>query len=112
MQMRIHFCRNIYWADPRRSGFGTAALADLSRECVATILLARKRCKIAATIRQSDHYRPACENASDGLILQDMRGRVVWCNPAYCKMHHMKPEDVIGRNPLEFVLRPRQGAYA
>ena len=40
------------------------------------------RCKIAATIRQSDHYRLAFENASDGLILQDMRGRVVWCNPA------------------------------
>ncbi|AGI69453.1 putative signaling protein with diguanylate cyclase activity [Octadecabacter antarcticus 307] len=64
------------------------------------------RHEVAATIRQSEHYRLACENASDGLILQDMRGRIIWCNPAYCKMHCMTPGDVIGRNPLEFVLPP------
>jgi len=61
---------------------------------------------VANTIRKSEHYRLACENASDGLILQDMQGRIIWCNPAYCEMHRMAPEDVIGRNPLEFVLPP------
>ncbi len=61
---------------------------------------------VVATNQRAEHYRLACEHAADGLILQDMRGRIVWCNPAYCKMHKMRPEDVIGRNPLEFVLPP------
>lgn len=63
---------------------------------------------MADTIRRSEHYQLACEHASDGLLLQDMKGRIVWCNPAYCKMHATTPEAIIGRNPLEFVLPPDQ----
>ena len=69
-------------------------------------LLHSARRDVMETITRSEHYRLACENASDGLNLQDMRGRVIWCNPAYCEMHRMAPEDIIGRNPLEFVKPP------
>lgn len=61
---------------------------------------------VASTIQRSEHYRLASEHASDGLILQDMQGRIIWCNKAYCKMHATTPEAIIGRNPLEFVLPP------
>lgn len=62
------------------------------------------RLDMAETLRQSDNYRLACEHASDGLVIQDMRGIVLWCNPAYCEMHRRPKDAIIGRNPLEFAL--------
>lgn len=57
-------------------------------------------------LREAEHFRMACEHASDGILIQDMQGRVVWPNPAYCKIMGRPEEEMIGRNPLEFALPP------
>lgn len=64
------------------------------------------RNEVADTLRLADNYRMACEHASDGLVIQDMTGKVLWTNPAYCRILGLEPGDVIGRNPLEFALPP------
>lgn len=53
---------------------------------------------------QADYFRIACENSSDGLVIQDMKARILWANPAYTQIHGLSLDDIIGRNPLEFAL--------
>ena len=50
---------------------------------------------------QAEHHQLACTYASDGIIIQDMRGRIIWCNPAYCAMHRTTADAIMGRNPRE-----------
>jgi len=58
----------------------------------------------AKTLRDLDLLRMASENASDGLLIQDIAGRIVWCNDTYCCDLGMPREDILGRNPLEFAV--------
>lgn len=60
----------------------------------------------AKMLRDLDRYRMASENASDGLVIQDMKGRIIWCNPAYCRILGVEQDDILGRNPLEFAIPP------
>lgn len=53
-----------------------------------------------------EYLRMASEDTSDGILVQDMAGRIIWSNQAYCDIHGVKAEDIKGRNPLEFVLPP------
>ena len=53
---------------------------------------------------QADYFRIACENSSDGLVIQDMKARILWANPAYTQIHGLSLDDIIGLNPLEFAL--------
>ena len=76
------------------------------RNAVLQSYVHQARKDVVATLRQAENYRLACEHASDGIIVQDMKGRIIWCNPAYCAMHLTTAKDIIGRNPLEFVLPP------
>jgi len=62
--------------------------------------------RLVEALKEADLHRLASENASDGLLIQDMRGRVVWCNPAYCRILGRTPEEMLGRNPLGFALPP------
>lgn len=59
---------------------------------------------MAETLRRAEHYRLACEDAPDGILIQDMRGRIIWSNPAYGRIHGYGSKEILGRNPLEFVL--------
>lgn len=56
------------------------------------------------TLRQSEFYRLASESAPDGIVVQDMTGRILWSNPAFCKMHLRSADEVRGKHPLEFAL--------
>lgn len=42
----------------------------------------------------------------DGIVLQDIQGRVEWANPACEEMYGWTLENMRGRKPLEFVLPP------
>lgn len=44
------------------------------------------------------------EKSSDGIVIQDMHARIIWANNSWCKMFGWTPEEVIGKNPLSFVL--------
>ncbi|WP_296419407.1 putative bifunctional diguanylate cyclase/phosphodiesterase [Pseudooctadecabacter sp.] len=55
-------------------------------------------------LRDLTHLRLCVENTSDGILLQDLKGRILWCNNAYCDIMKVLRSDIIGRNPLEFAL--------
>ncbi|WP_412509661.1 putative bifunctional diguanylate cyclase/phosphodiesterase, partial [Roseovarius sp. SYSU LYC5161] len=46
------------------------------------------------------------ESTRDGIVLQDVSGRIEWLNPAAERMFGWPLSDVIGRKPQEFVLPP------
>ncbi|MCF2870884.1 EAL domain-containing protein [Octadecabacter sp. G9-8] len=62
--------------------------------------------RLSEILKEADIHRLASENASDGLLIQDMRGRIVWCNPAYCRIHGRTSEEMLGRHPREFAPPP------
>ena len=40
----------------------------------------------------------------DGLVVQDLTGKVLWVNPAYCRIMGWEAHEMLGRNPLEYCL--------
>lgn len=50
--------------------------------------------------------RAVAQNANDGLVYQDMDARILWANPAYCRIMGWPLEDIIGRRPQEFCFPP------
>ena len=46
------------------------------------------------------------QHASDGLVIQDIHGRIEWSNSAYSRMTGYSAEELRGRRPQEFVLPP------
>ena len=50
--------------------------------------------------------RLIANHARDGLVLQDIRGRIEWANPAYLRMFGRSLSSITGINPLEFCLPP------
>lgn len=46
------------------------------------------------------------EHAHEGLVLQDVYGRIEWANPAYTRITGYTAEEIRGRRPQEFVLPP------
>lgn len=45
-------------------------------------------------------------NANDGILIQDIEGRIEWSNPAYSRLTGFTAEEIKGRKPQEFVLPP------
>ena len=45
-------------------------------------------------------------NANDGLLIQDLNGRIEWSNPAYSRMTGYSSEEIVGRKPQEIILPP------
>ena len=58
--------------------------------------------RTAAILKDLEHYRMSVENTSDGILLQDLKGRIIWCNDAYCNIMRVRKSDIVGRNPMEF----------
>ena len=48
--------------------------------------------------------RMAGLSASDGLVIQTLDAKILWVNPAYCKMMGRDASEMIGRNPLTFAV--------
>lgn len=55
---------------------------------------------------ESAFYRIACSNTDDGLVVQNLQGKVLWVNPAYCRIMGYAAHEVLGRNPMEYCLPP------
>lgn len=54
-------------------------------------------------LREAEHFRMACEDANDGIVIQTLDARVVWTNLAYSRIIGRPIDQIIGRNPMEFV---------
>ncbi len=52
----------------------------------------------------TEHFRFAAENASDGIIITALDGLIVWVNASYCRIMGRTPDEMLGRNPLSFCL--------
>ena len=66
--------------------------------------LSGTRADLIRQLREAELFRMATEHASDGILVQNMDGTVVWPNPAYCRIMGLKREEILGRNPLEYAL--------
>lgn len=55
---------------------------------------------------QEASLRAVAQNANDGLVYQDMTARILWANPAYCRIMGRSLDEVLGRRPQEFCFPP------
>lgn len=85
----------------------TPLIIHLSREVgILRLTLHDARLELVTAVRDADYHRMASEHASDGLVVQDMKARILWANPAYLKIFGVTFDEIVGRNPLEFALPP------
>lgn len=68
--------------------------------------LQQVRSDFASELREAEHFRVVAKHAGDGLLVQDLAGKVLWVNDTYCRIMALDPSQIIGRNPLEFALPP------
>jgi PAS domain-containing protein len=87
----------------------TPLIIHLSREVgILPLTLHDARLELVTAVRDADYHRMASEHASDGLVVQDMKARIFWANPAYLKIFGVTFDEIVGRNPLEFALPPQR----
>lgn len=73
-------------------------------------MTSRKPC----SVRNSSHLpvesfsQIASLCASDGLVVQDLTGAIVWANPAYCNLMGYEMAEILGRNPLAFCMPAKE----
>ncbi len=51
--------------------------------------------------------RQVVNHTHDGLVVLDLKGRVIWGNRAYCDMLGRQLDDMVGKNPLSFAVPDR-----
>jgi len=59
--------------------------------------------------RRSEYSRSefesfAAQGARDGLVVQDLDGKVLWVNDAYCALMGRNRKEMLGKNPLRFAI--------
>ena len=55
---------------------------------------------------QEASLRAVAKHANDGLVYQDMNARILWANPAYCRIMGRSLSEIRGRRPQEFCFPP------
>jgi diguanylate cyclase (GGDEF)-like protein/PAS domain S-box-containing protein len=73
---------------------------------VAARALESTRAELEDTAADRDMMQAIAENANDGLLYQDMSARIIWANPAYCRIMGYELSEIVGRNPQEFCFPP------
>ncbi|MEJ6392563.1 EAL domain-containing protein [Gymnodinialimonas sp. 2305UL16-5] len=68
--------------------------------------LAEARQELETLSAQEAVWRQVAEHANDGLVYQDMEARILWANPAYCRIMGRTLEEIVGRRPQEFCFPP------
>lgn len=69
---------------------------------VAARALETTRAELEDAAADRDMMQAIAENANDGLLYQDMSARIIWANPAYCRIMGYDLSEIVGRNPQEF----------
>ncbi len=90
------------------TGAALVALALWPRLRAARKRQARLRTALRVARKDNRVMEMIAQNANDGLVLQDIHGRILWSNPAYTRITGWSAEEVRGRNPLGFMLPPER----
>ncbi|MEO1778659.1 MAG: EAL domain-containing protein [Pseudomonadota bacterium] len=64
--------------------------------------------QIQTNQRTARTFRAIAESASDGLVLMERDGAVIWVNDAYCKIMRRDAAEMLGRSAFEFALPPEE----
>lgn len=54
--------------------------------------------------KKADFLSSIINNSRDGIVIQDMNGLLLWANPSWCEMFGYEVDEVLGKNPLSFVI--------
>ena len=88
-----------------------AGLVYYARNYLRTRAAFRKKIKVLN--KELQHIRGEntimeliVNNANDGILIQDLEGRIEWSNPAYSRMTGFSADEIRGRKPQEFVIPP------
>ncbi|MGK7889721.1 MAG: PAS domain S-box protein, partial [Leptolyngbyaceae cyanobacterium] len=66
----------------------------------------------AAMQEAENQFRSIFENVSDGLVIIDLEtGMLVTANPAYCRMHGYRYDEILRLNPLDLIPIHRHDKY-
>lgn len=84
-------------------------LTGLILTIVVGFALSRRQLRLQAAAFEQEQksltfIQIVAELAHDGLVVQDERGLILWANPAYCAMTGYELSEILGRNPLSFML--------
>ncbi|MEP5621186.1 MAG: sensor domain-containing diguanylate cyclase [Hyphomicrobiales bacterium] len=63
-----------------------------------------KRDATSEADKNSEILKLVVEHVHDGLLVQDIYGRIEWSNPAYSRISGFSAEEIVGRRPQEFIL--------
>ena len=66
----------------------------------------KDECATQALIEDEAIHKAVAEQANDGLVYHDMQARILWANPAYCRIMGVELDEIIGRRPQEFCFPP------
>ena len=50
-----------------------------------------------------ENYQSVFNDVVDGIVIGDFEGKILECNPAYCKAHDYRKKELIGKNILELI---------
>jgi len=74
-----------------------------------TVVDITRRRQMEQELRNSESlYHSLVEAMPQGVFRRDLKGRFTFANQTYCKYHHIKPEDIIGKT--DFDLYPKEAA--
>ena len=90
------------------AGIALGVLGWRLRRAVSAVRtrLAQTQRKFVRLEYAAEHFRLAAEHAKDGIIIQQLDGRIIWANPAYCAIFGRDRSEIVGRNPMTFALPP------
>jgi PAS domain S-box-containing protein len=74
---------------------------------------ALQRIRAGQVVRESEQqFEDLFEGSPDGILVQDMEGRILDANPAACQMHGARREELVGRRSMDLVPEAGRAAAA
>ena len=95
--------------------FVMMAFVDIAVFCLLVgWFVLRRNSEVFQANKQRDEHRgkaafmtKVVEKSRDGIVVQDMNARIVWANSSWRKMFGYELDEILGKNPMSFVIPER-----